>query len=195
MPSARLSKKEKESLLTKLKDGFDLKSAGADLGLTEAQIGLAQGKHGAAMDKAFDVGTGKLKVKIMQHALDTVNPAVLLKLLELREKESEKTDPITLVERVIVQMQSCPHCDNLLGNPILEDKEPSTEKVKLPIALGSTDDNLPVDAMAEKVQNEVISSWSVSSITSSSIDHPSFFVFRGSRFVAYWPFGHYATNH
>ena len=145
MPSVRLSKKEKESLLDKLRAGFDLVSAGASVGLSDAQIGVAQGKHGAAMDKAFETGTARLKAKIMQHALDTVNPAVLLKLLELREKESLQADPITLVERVIVQMQSCPHCDNLLGNPILEDKEPSTE----------TDDNLPpVDAAEEKIQKQ-----------------------------------------
>lgn len=147
MPSVRLTKKDRESLLSKLRDGFDLQSAGADLGLTEAQLGVAKGKYGLEMDKAYDVGTGKLKVKIMQHALDTVNPSVLLKLLELREKESEKTDPITLVERIIIPGR-CPHCGAqpfMVGNPILnaDDKELSTETVKPLNALRSTEDNLP----------------------------------------------------
>ena len=145
MPSVRLTRDERENLLDKLRAGFDLESAGAVLGLSEAQLKLARGKYGPEMDQAFEVGTGKLKVKIMQHALDTVNPAVLLKLLELREKESEQVDPITLVERIIIQR--CPNCSaqSAIGQPILiaDDKEPPTE----------TDDSLPpVDDMVEKGQ-------------------------------------------
>lgn len=122
MPSVRISTKEKESLLTKLKDGHDVGSAGAVLGLTEGQIGLAQGKFVSEIDAAFKTGTARLRARIMDTALTVDDSATLLKLLEKREKQASQADPITLVERVIVQMQSCPHCDNLLGNPILEDK-------------------------------------------------------------------------
>lgn len=156
MPSVRLSKKDKESLLTKLRDGHDLESAGAALGLTEGQIGVAQGKHGPEMVKAFKTGTARLRARIMEAALDDNNTATLLRLLEQREKQSEQADPITLVERIIVSA-TCQHCGKYtgdVGNPILNagDKEPSTEKVKTPNAMGVTDDNLPVDAMEEKVQ-------------------------------------------
>ena len=153
MPSVRLNKKDKESLLSKLQNGHDLESAGAALGLTEAQIEVAQGKYGNEIAAAFKTGTARLRARIMDTALTVDDSATLLKLLEKREKQASQADPITLVERVIVQMQSCPHCDNLLGNPILEDKEPSAE----------TDDNLPpvfervanadsLDDMAEKGQ-------------------------------------------
>ena len=121
MPSIRLSKIDRENLLTKLCDGHDLESAGAALELTEAQIGLARGKYGTEIAIAFKTGTGKLRAKIMQNALDDDDPAILLKLLEQREKQTESSaDPITLVERVIINMFSCPHCDHLLG------REPST---------------------------------------------------------------------
>ena len=39
MPSERLSKDDRESLLIKLRDGHDLESAGAALGLNKKQIG------------------------------------------------------------------------------------------------------------------------------------------------------------
>ena len=116
MPSIRLNKKDRENLLFKLKDGHDLESAGASLGLSGAQIDLARDSFGEALAKAFKTGTGKLKAKIMQNALDEDNSAVLLKLLEQREKQAESSaDPITKVERVIVPMYECPHCKQLLG--------------------------------------------------------------------------------
>ena len=116
MPSIRLSKIDRENLLTKLCDGHDLESAGAALELTEAQIGLARGKYGTEIAIAFKTGTGKLRAKIMQNALDDDDPAILLKLLEQREKQTESSaDPITLVERIIVPMSECPHCKQLLG--------------------------------------------------------------------------------
>ena len=115
MPSIRLNKNDRENLLVKLKDGHDLESAGASLGLSGAQIDLARDSFGDEIATAFKTGTGKLKAKIMQNALDEDNSAVLLKLLEQREKQTESSaDPITLVERVIVNMSSCPHCDHLL---------------------------------------------------------------------------------
>lgn len=129
MPSIRINKKDMESLLTKLRDGHDVESAGAALGLSEGEIRIAKGKHGTEMATAFKTGTARLRARIMDTALTDDDSATLLKLLEKREKQASQADPITLVERIIVQMQSCPHCDNLLGNPILKanDKEPSTE--------------------------------------------------------------------
>ena len=115
MPSIRLNKKDRENLLFKLRAGHDLESSGASLGLSGAQIDLARDSFGDEIAKAFKTGTGKLKAKIMQNALDEDNSAVLLKLLEQREKQAESSaDPITKVERVIVNMSSCPHCDHLL---------------------------------------------------------------------------------
>ena len=117
MPSIRLNKNDRENLLVKLKDGHDLESAGASLGLSGAQIDLARDSFGDEIATAFKTGTGKLKAKIMQNALDEDNSAVLLKLLEQREKQAESSaDPITLVERVIVNMPSCPHCDHLTSS-------------------------------------------------------------------------------
>ncbi len=117
MPSIRLSKDDRESLLTKLKDGHDVESAGAGLGLSEAQIGLAQDKYGDEIASAFKTGTAKLRARIMETALSDDNSSVLLKLLEQREVQTRNADPITLVERVII-FGACKNCGSLPGKEI-----------------------------------------------------------------------------
>ena len=109
MPSIRLSRDDRESLLTKLKDGHDVESAGAGLGLSEAQIELAQDKYGDKIASAFRTGTARLRARIMDTALSDDNSSVLLKLLEQRETQTSKTVPITLIERVIID-GTCQHC-------------------------------------------------------------------------------------
>jgi len=122
MPSIRISKDDRKNLLAKLRDGHDLESAGAALGLSEGEIGIAKDKYGPEIAAAFKVGTARLRARIMDSALSNDNSAILLKLLELRGKEAESTDPITLVERIIIPMTACPRCDQLLG------MAPSTSK-------------------------------------------------------------------
>jgi len=116
MPSIRLSKDDRESLLTKLKDGHDVESAGAGLGLSEAQIGLAQDKYGDEIASAFKTGTARLRARIMDTALSDDNASILLKLLEQREKQSEQANPITVIERVIIA-GNCIHCGGLPVKP------------------------------------------------------------------------------
>ena len=134
MPSIRLSKDERESLVAKLEEGHSLESGGAKLGLTKAQLGLAKDKYGVEMEEAFKTGTARIAAEITQTALTENNAAILLRCLEYREKLAEKSvDPITLVERVIVQAH-CIHCGKYntdVGSPILnaDDKEPFTEIV------------------------------------------------------------------
>jgi len=119
MPSLRLKKDDRENLLTKLRDGHDLESAGAALGLSEGEIGIAKDKYGTEMATAFKTGTARLRARIMDTALSDDNAAILLKLLEQREKQIDNADPITVIERVILE-GCCIHCGKSPGikNPI-----------------------------------------------------------------------------
>ena len=109
MPSVRLKKDDLENLLIKLRDGHDVESAGAALGLSEGEIGIAKGKHGSEIATAYKTATARLRDRIMDKALLDDDNATLLKLLEQRERQTDNADPITLIERIIVHT-SCPHC-------------------------------------------------------------------------------------
>lgn len=120
MPSARLSKDDRKNLLVKLRDGHDLESAGAALELSEGEIGIAKDKYATEIATAFKTGTARLRARIMDTALSDDNAAILLKLLEQREKQTDNTDPITVIERVILEGH-CVHCGAQPGisNPTL----------------------------------------------------------------------------
>ncbi len=126
MPSVRLSKDDLKSLLNKLRDGHDAESAGAILGLSEAQVGLAKGKYGAEIAAAFRIGTGKLKGRVMDIGLSQDNASVLLKLLEQRETKSAVDSEVTLVERVIITAR-CERCGHI---PSLQPQKPSPETLR-----------------------------------------------------------------
>ena len=114
MPSVRLSKNDRESLLMKLRDGHDVESAGAALGLSEGQIRVAKDKYGSEISAAFKTGTARIRARIMDTALSEDNAAILLKLLEQRERQIDIGDPITKVERVIL-VGTCIHCNQKPG--------------------------------------------------------------------------------
>ena len=67
MPSVRISKKDKESLLTKLRNGFDVESGGSALGLSGAQIRIARDKYGSEIIAAFKIGSARFPFGITGH--------------------------------------------------------------------------------------------------------------------------------
>jgi len=129
MPSVRLSKNDRESLLTKLRDGHDVDSAGAALGLSEGEIKLFKDRYGPDIDTAFATGTSRLRARIMESALSNDNTATLLKMLEQRERDIDHADPISLVQRIITyaRCENCGHTPGLAVEKPQADKEPSTE--------------------------------------------------------------------
>ena len=135
MPSPRIKKADRENLLIKLRDGHDVESAAEALGLSEGQIGVAKGKYGAEIAAAFKIGTARLRDRIMETALADDNPAIMLKLLEQREKQTDNEDPIILVERVIVQA-SCPHCGHTPGLKNINKPPVKTAEKIAPVEVG-----------------------------------------------------------
>ena len=120
MPSARLSKALREELLGKLREGHDLESAAAALGITEKQIQAVRDKLGTEIATARRTGTAKLRALILERALSDDNVGVLLKIWEIREREAEADpQPITLIKHIIIE-PLCPHCGK---SPIVRDGE------------------------------------------------------------------------
>ncbi len=120
MPSARLSKALREELLGKLREGHDLESAAAALGITEKQIQAVRDKLGTEIATARRTGTAKLRALILERALSDDNVGVLLKIWETREREAEADpQPITLIKHIIIE-PVCPHCGK---RPVVRDGE------------------------------------------------------------------------
>jgi hypothetical protein len=125
MPSPRLTKEQRDSLLTMLRSGHDLEAAAGALGLTEAQIELARDKYGTEIAIAFKTGTAKLRTRIMESALSGDNAAVLMRLLEQREQAQAAGSEVTQVTHRIVAPR-CEHCGNpttTLNVPVLDTRE------------------------------------------------------------------------
>ena len=116
MPSARLTKSDREALLNKIRNGYGLESAGASLGLSEAQIELARGKYRVEVDEAFSIATSRINDLALGKAISDNNAAPLVKMLERRERQTDKdnADPITLIEMVILE-GCCVHCGAAAG--------------------------------------------------------------------------------
>ena len=112
MPSARLSKALREELLTKLRNGHDLEAAAAALGIGEKQIDAAGAKLAA------EIGTSRLRSRLLELSLSNQDASALARLLDKREQQAEAVAPdITLIRRVIVSAR-CPHCGK---RPVVRD--------------------------------------------------------------------------
>ncbi len=120
MPSARLSKALREELLTKLRNGHDLKAAAAALGIGEKQIDAAGSKLAGEIDQAFKIGTSRLRSRLLELSLSNQDASALARLLDKREQQAEAVAPgITLIRRVIVSAR-CPYCGK---RPVVRDGE------------------------------------------------------------------------
>ena len=106
----RISKVNRNALLSRLRSGHDLESAAIAAGLSEKQIDIAKDDFGTEITNAFKTGTGKLRSRIMESALSSDNSAILMKILEQRETAQAVADSsIKKIEWEIVSA-ICANC-------------------------------------------------------------------------------------
>ena len=106
----------KKKLLARINAGMDGDSACAELGIPVSELASASKRFSDQIAVAERAGSARLRGRLFKNALSENDTKFLQDLLDRRANASAN-EPITRIERVIIDMSHCPKCKHQLVEP------------------------------------------------------------------------------